>query len=135
MTNKKLLAGILGILLVFNFVLVGCDDGSSPKDALPRDALDGTTWGSLATGTISNISTTITENLKFTSPDYEWILTYDPPPPEEMSIMYPTLVQGTYTVYGNTVILKLPPEVPVAQFVGTFSANQLTLEGSVYTRK
>jgi hypothetical protein len=33
MTNKKFLAGILGILLVFNFVLVSCDhgNGGDPK--------------------------------------------------------------------------------------------------------
>jgi Zn/Cd-binding protein ZinT len=36
MTNKKLLAGILGILLVFSFVLVGCDNdnGGDPESEL-----------------------------------------------------------------------------------------------------
>jgi hypothetical protein len=39
MTNKQLLVGILGILLVFGLVLVGCDNGDTPKDIL-----DGTRW-------------------------------------------------------------------------------------------
>jgi Zn/Cd-binding protein ZinT len=35
MTNKKLLAGILGILLVFSFVLIGCpNDGGDPEPEL-----------------------------------------------------------------------------------------------------
>jgi hypothetical protein len=37
MPNKKLLAGILGILLVFGFVLVGCDnDGGSNENTEPK---------------------------------------------------------------------------------------------------
>ncbi|MHB9291852.1 hypothetical protein Holit_00938 [Hollandina sp. SP2] len=37
MTNKKPLAGILGILLVFSFVLVGCDnDGGSSENTEPK---------------------------------------------------------------------------------------------------
>lgn len=32
MTNKKLLAGILGILLVFSFVLAGCDSSGGTSD-------------------------------------------------------------------------------------------------------
>jgi Zn/Cd-binding protein ZinT len=46
MTNKKLLAGILSILLVFSFVLAGCDnDGDDPDPELAKWA---GTWNSVS---------------------------------------------------------------------------------------
>jgi hypothetical protein len=44
MTNKKLLAGILGILLVFGFILVGCDHGGGGGDTEPKLAKWNGTW-------------------------------------------------------------------------------------------
>jgi Zn/Cd-binding protein ZinT len=47
MTNKKLLAGILSILLVFSFVLAGCDNGSDVDDPEPKLAEWAGTWNAI----------------------------------------------------------------------------------------
>jgi hypothetical protein len=134
MTNKKLLRGILGIMLVFGFVLAGCDDGSNSKDVL-----NGTAWESISTEEIAGTSYTITGNIQFTSPCFEWKFTYSPALPDEIAAAAPTLMQGTYTVSGSTVTLKIIPGDIELQ--GTLFANELRLEGDeeepdvIYTRK
>jgi hypothetical protein len=124
MTNKKNLRGILGIMLVSGFILAGCNHGNSSKDALDRTA-----WEAIETGEILGTSYTTTINLKFTSPNYEMSFIYTPALPAEIAATAPTLIQDMYTVSGSTVKLKLPEGYPMAEFYGTFSANELRLEG------
>jgi hypothetical protein len=137
MTNKKFLREMLGIMLVFGFVLAGCDDGNNSKD-VPN----GTAWESISTEKIpedSETSYTITGNIQFTSPDFEWKFTYNPALPADIAAAAPALMQGTYTVSGNTVTFKIIPGDIELQ--GTFSANELKFAGDeeepdvVYTRK
>ena len=116
-------------MLVFSFVLAGCDHGSSSKDIL-----DGTTWGNTSTENVAGTDYTIMGIMEFTSPDFELKFSYIPDPPEA----FPTLVKGTYTVSGNNVTISLEGG---GELKGTISGNTFTLPGDdgepdiIYTKK
>jgi hypothetical protein len=125
MTNKKKLVGILSILLVFGFFLVGCQDESNTS---LKDVLDGTTWETTGTEVIEGTSYAVTGNLVFTNPNCELKWDYVPASGEPIVI----LVSGTYTISGNDVTIKF--ESPYPEWAATISGNSLTFhrdEGDV----
>jgi hypothetical protein len=81
MTNKKLWAGIFGILLIFSFVLVSCDHGSNDSDVFEG------TW--IGTGERAG-STMVAANGSYTE-SYGGV----------------DIIKGTYSVAGNTITMKM----------------------------
>jgi hypothetical protein len=91
MTNKKLLVGILGILLVFSFVLAGCDHGGGGDDT---DVFAGT-W----------IGEGKEQGHTMVASDGSYLVRQDSDGLE--------FLNGTYTVTGNTITMKMVKINPV----------------------
>jgi hypothetical protein len=86
MKNKTFMAGILGIILVFGLMLVGCDNGTTDNGGT-SNPLEGT-WSYFYQGQIQ-------ESITFSGSTYEWkeatfggLVTYE---------------QGTYSTSENTI--------------------------------